>query len=134
MFLSLAAVSSELVSTSGGAHSPTPSMVGGQVSSYEKEKVAHFMSQALRYCMAHNSRRRDADVDAVEQVRPQETRHRITMRASRSPWCLCNCMWCLVWRQDMLRVLRAGGVGNGHSRGSVSVVSEAPLNTSIVSH
>lgn len=136
MFLSVAAVSSELVSTSGGSsHSPTPSMVGGQVSSYEKEKVAHFMSLALRYCMAHNSRRRDVDVDAVEQVRPESQAGQRGGGGAKPQHLHMLSAWCLVWLQDILRVLRAGGVTTAHQRGSISVVSEAPpINTSIVSH
>jgi hypothetical protein len=136
MFLSVAAVSSELVSTSGGSsHSPTPSMVGGQVSSYEKEKVAHFMSLALRYCMAHNSRRRDVDVDAVEQVRPESQAGQRGGGGAKPQHLHMLSAWCLVWLQDILRVLRAGGVTTAHQRGSISVASEAPpINTSIVSH
>lgn len=73
MYLSLTAVSTELVSTSGGGtHSPTHSTTLTRqegVTEAERERALHFVSQALRFALAHNSRRRDADVDAVEQVR-----------------------------------------------------------------
>lgn len=62
MYLSLTEVSTELV--------PTALTRQGDVTQAERERALQFVSQALRFALAHNSRRKDADVEAVEQVRP----------------------------------------------------------------
>jgi hypothetical protein len=43
-------------------------MGGARLSNAEREKVLHFVSQALRFALAHNSKKTDHDIEAIELV------------------------------------------------------------------
>lgn len=78
LFKSLSAASCE-VGVSSKAATSTPagrgasgrgasSVGGGRVSSAEKEKAMAYVSQTLRFVLAHNTKNREADLEAVETV------------------------------------------------------------------
>lgn len=77
LFKSLAAASSDVgtVSATSGESARSPSvrsgassMGGARLSNAEREKVLHFVSQALRFALAHNSKKTDHDIEAIELV------------------------------------------------------------------
>lgn len=81
LFKSLSAASCEVAVNSSKAptgRAPsgrgTSSAAGGKVSTAEREKALNYVSQTLRFVLAHNTKNKDADLEAVETVSTPSTR------------------------------------------------------------